>query len=185
MPKPQFAKLLRASQTDAEQRLWYRLRAYRFMGLKFKRQKQIGPFIADFVCMELKLVIEADGGQHGDASDVARDAWFERSGYTLLRFWNNEVLAQTDAVLERVRDVVLELGHMDAPALSPSPSPASGRGEQTGRASEHARSISSASPTLPSPARGRGVGGEGGRSPKPAASESPGDASQRLMRKRP
>ena len=155
------------------------------MGLKFKRQKQVGPYIADFVCMELKLLIEADGGQHGDESDAARDVWFKRSGYTVLRFWNNEVLGQTDAVLERVREVVLELGHLDAPALSPDPSPAGGRGEQTGCSSEHARSTSSTSPTHPSPASGRGVGGEGGRSPKPAASESPGDASQRPLRKRP
>ncbi|MFJ1256745.1 endonuclease domain-containing protein [Cupriavidus sp. CuC1] len=101
--------------------LWYRLRAHRFMGLKFKRQKQIGPFIADFVCMELKLVIEADGGQHADAADVARDAWFKRSGYTLLRFWNHEVLAQTDAVLERVREVVLMLGRSPKPAASEPP----------------------------------------------------------------
>ncbi|GAB7546958.1 hypothetical protein CS8_066480 [Cupriavidus sp. 8B] len=91
------------------------------MGLKFKRQKQIGPFIADFVCMELKLVIEADGGQHADAADVAHDAWFKRSGYTLLRFWNHEVLAQTDAVLERVREVVLMLGHSPKPMASEPP----------------------------------------------------------------
>jgi len=132
VPKPHFIRNLRASQTQAEQRLWYHFRAHRFMGLKFKRQKQLGPYIVDFVCMELKLVVEADGGQHGDETDARRDAWFARNGFTVLRFWNNEVLRQTESALERVREVAMRLGHVDAPALSPGPSPASGRGEQTG-----------------------------------------------------
>ncbi|WP_116356080.1 DUF559 domain-containing protein [Cupriavidus taiwanensis] len=108
MPKPAFARLLRANQTNAEQRLWYRLRDRRFMGLKFKRQHPVGPFIADFVCIEAMLVIEADGGQHGDARDGARDAWFRQQGFHVLRFWNSEVLAETEAVLEEVRQFVLE-----------------------------------------------------------------------------
>jgi very-short-patch-repair endonuclease len=60
------AKALRSNQTDAEQRLWYHLRAHRFMGLKFKRQKPIGRYIVDFVCMERRLIIELDGGQHAE-----------------------------------------------------------------------------------------------------------------------
>jgi very-short-patch-repair endonuclease len=116
------AKFLRANQTEAEQRLWYHLRARRFMGLKFKRQKPIGSYIADFVCMEYGLVIEVDGGQHGGESDRRRDAWFREHGFTVLRFWNNEVLGETAAVLERIRMEIL--------ALSPGPSPASGRGEK-------------------------------------------------------
>lgn len=115
------AKFLRTNQTDAEQRLWYYLRAHRFMGLKFKRQKPIGSFIADFVCLELKLIIEADGGQHGGDADARRDAWFQGQGFSVLRFWNHEILTQTDAVLERIRLVVI--------ALSPGPSP-TGRGEK-------------------------------------------------------
>jgi len=91
------------------------------MGLKFKRQKPIGPFIADFVCLDLRLIVEADGGQHGGPSDTRRDAWFEAQGFTVLRFWNNEVLGQTAAVLERLRQTVL--------AFSFRPSAASGRGE--------------------------------------------------------
>jgi very-short-patch-repair endonuclease len=118
----EYAKFLRSHQTEAEQRLWYYLRAGRFMGLKFKRQKPIGPFIADFVCLELRLVIEADGSQHGDERDRQRDAWLQGNGFTVLHFWNNEVLAQTEAVLEQIRQVV----H----ALSPGPSPACGRGEK-------------------------------------------------------
>lgn len=108
-------KSLRKGQTDAEQRLWYFLRAHRFMALKFKRQKPIGPFIADFVCLELKLIIEVDGGQHGSPADAGRDRWFADRGYTVLRFWNNEVLGQTEAVLERIRQVAL--------TLSPNPRP--------------------------------------------------------------
>ncbi len=92
------------------------------MGLKFKRQKPIGSYIADFVCMEYGLVIEVDGGQHGGESDRRRDAWFREHGFTVLRFWNNEVLGETAAVLERIRMEIL--------ALSPGPSPASGRGEK-------------------------------------------------------
>ncbi len=104
---------MRSNPTEAEDRLWYHLRAHRFMGLKFKRQKPVGPFIADFVCLELKLIIEADGGQHGNEADAKRNAWFKGQGFTVLRFWNNEILGQTEAVLERIRQTVI--------ALSPSP----------------------------------------------------------------
>ena len=103
-----YAKYLRSNQTEAEQRLWYHLRAQRFMGLKFKRQKPIGTYIADFVCIELRLLIEADGGQHGGDADAERDAWFRAHGYTVLRFWNHEILGQTEAVLERIRQAVTE-----------------------------------------------------------------------------
>jgi very-short-patch-repair endonuclease len=100
---------LRFNLTEAEQRLWYHLRAPRFMGLKFKRQKPIGPFVADFICLELGLVIEVDGGQHGGASDARRDAWFKANGYHVLRFWNNDVLIQTEVVLESIRQAVIAL----------------------------------------------------------------------------
>ncbi|WP_116324456.1 endonuclease domain-containing protein [Cupriavidus taiwanensis] len=122
--------MLRSNQTKAEQRLWYHFRAHRFLGLKFKRQQQCGPYVADFVCMAFKLAIEVDGGQHGAEVDAKRNAWFRREGYRVLRFWNHEVLGNTEAVLEEVREVLLELGLADAPALSPDPSPASGRGEK-------------------------------------------------------
>lgn len=117
------AKTLRANQTDAEQRLWRHLRAHRFMGLKFKRQKPLGRYIVDFVCAERRLVIEIDGGQHAEQVeyDRQRDAWLRNQGYTVLRFWNNEVLQRVEDVLEQVRLTV---------ALSPGPSPTGGRGEQ-------------------------------------------------------
>ena len=104
------AKHLRAEQTDAERRLWYCLRAKRFSSLKFKRQKPVGPYIADFVCVRYRIVIEADGGQHGDLKDQQRDAWFTAQGFTVLRFWNHEILGETRAVLERIEEIVRELG---------------------------------------------------------------------------
>lgn len=115
------AKVLRRNQTDAEQKLWYHLRAHRFMGRKFKRQKPVGRYIVDFVCLEEKLIVELDGGQNVErvAYDHERDTWLRNEGYTVLRFWNHEVLGEMEGVLERIRL-----------ALSPSPSPASGRGEE-------------------------------------------------------
>ncbi|MCX5864492.1 MAG: endonuclease domain-containing protein [Deltaproteobacteria bacterium] len=116
------AKKLRANQTEAEQRLWYHLRAHRFMALKFKRQKPMGRYIVDFVCVERQLIIEIDGGQHAEQAgyDRHRDAWLRDQGYTVLRFWNHEVMQQLEGVLEQIRSTL---------TLSPSPSPTSGRGE--------------------------------------------------------
>ena len=142
------AKELRIRQTDAELRLWYQLRAHRFMHLKFKRQKPVGHYIVDFICQEYGVIVELDGGQHQDnaAYDQARDAWLRAQGYTVLRFWNNEVMQQMEAVLEAIRLAVVAA----QAALSPCPSPASGRGESGMLARDH-----------PSPACGRGAGGEG------------------------
>jgi hypothetical protein len=79
MDKLTHAKTMRSDQTLAEQKLWYHLRAHRFMGLKFKRQKPIGPYIVDFICLEYGLVVEVDGGQHGDdvIYDRRRDRWLD------------------------------------------------------------------------------------------------------------
>ena len=116
------AKTLRANQTKAEQRLWYHLRAHRFMGLKFRRQKPMGRYIVDFVCVEQRLVIKIDGGQHAAQVnyDRLRDEWLHGQGYTVLRFWNNEVMQQLEGVLEQIRLSI---------TLSPGPSPVYGRGE--------------------------------------------------------
>lgn len=95
------AKRLRHEMTEAEKPLWYLLRAHRFAGWGFRRQTLIGPFIVDFVSHAARLVIEVDGGQHsGSSNDPARDIWLSSRGYRVLRFWNNEVLAQTDSILE-------------------------------------------------------------------------------------
>ncbi|WP_339523030.1 endonuclease domain-containing protein [Pseudomonas sp. EA_35y_Pfl2_R111] len=99
------ARTLRREMTEAEWCLWYQLRAHRFMGLKFKRQKPFGCYIVDFVCQERRLIIELDGGQHVQqaAYDEQRDDWLRAQGFDVLRFWNHEVLLQTDAVLEQLR----------------------------------------------------------------------------------
>lgn len=115
------AKSLRSNQTDAETKLWYYLRAHRFMGLKFKRQKPIGQYIVDFICIEQKLVIEIDGGQHTEQIeyDMARTKFLQAEGYRVLRFWNNQVLSEIEGVLEAIR---MEI------ALSPTPLPQAGEG---------------------------------------------------------
>lgn len=102
------AKALRTNQTEAELKLWYHLRAHRFMDMKFKRQKPIGRYIVDFVCIEQRLIIELDGGQHADQMpyDQQRDAWLRSQGYTVLRFWNNDVMQELEGVLEQIRCVV-------------------------------------------------------------------------------
>jgi len=112
------AKTLRTNQTEAEQRLWYHLRAHRFMGLKFKRQKPMGRYIVDFLCVERRLIIELDGGQHAEqvAYDQQRDAWLLSQGYTVLRFWNNEVMQQLEGVLEQIRCTI-----SSNPLLNPLP----------------------------------------------------------------
>lgn len=122
----QRARQLRTNATDAEQKLWYHLRAKRFLGLKFKRQKPVGRYIVDFICLSPKLIVEVDGGQHSDqlCCDQNRDAWLRAQGFEVLRFWNNQVLSETQSVLEAMRERVL--------ALSPGPSPACGRGEECG-----------------------------------------------------
>ncbi len=115
------AKSLRSNQTDAETKLWYYLRAHRFMGLKFKRQKPIGQYIVDFICIEQKLVIEIDGGQHTEQIeyDMARTKFLQAEGYRVLRFWNNQVLSEIEGVLEAIR---MEI------ALSPTPLTQAGEG---------------------------------------------------------
>jgi very-short-patch-repair endonuclease len=94
------ARKLRRSSTDAENRLWYYLRARRFEGVKFIRQFPIGPYIADFACRDARLAIELDGGQHNEVVDAPRTEVIEAFGYRIIRFWNNNVLANTEGVLE-------------------------------------------------------------------------------------
>ena len=98
------ARRLRHNQTEAEHRLWSRLRARQLCEAKFRRQHPIGPFIADFCCLERRLVIELDGGQHAAQAeaDQRRSAFLERRGYRVLRFWDNQVMAGIEAVLEQI-----------------------------------------------------------------------------------
>lgn len=104
----QRARELRTTQTDAEKRLWQHLRNRQLEGCKFRRQRPIGPYVADFICLDKTLIVEVDGGQHAEqiGYDAARTAFFEEQGYRVLRFWNNEVLSETEAVLEVIRSAL-------------------------------------------------------------------------------
>jgi very-short-patch-repair endonuclease len=114
--------------TDAERRLWTRLRAHRLQGLSFRRQTPIGPFIVDFVCQEGRLIVEIDGGQHAESnSDAARDQWLTSKGYRILRFWNSDVLTNCSAVLQAIVDAAREVTPL------PNPPPQGGRGNQKPR----------------------------------------------------
>jgi very-short-patch-repair endonuclease len=104
------AGALRRRPTLAERRMWHCLRSLRAAGIRFRRQRPIGPYIVDFVCLERRIVVEVDGGQHlNSREDLLRDAWLQDHGHVVLRFWNNEVLQQTDAVMERIVQAVSEV----------------------------------------------------------------------------
>ena len=98
------AKRLRNNPTDAENHLWFYLRAKQLHGHKFRRQQPIGNYIVDFTCMQQRLVIELDGGQHADQikQDQLRDSWLNSQGFKVLRFWNNDVFENTEGVLETI-----------------------------------------------------------------------------------
>jgi very-short-patch-repair endonuclease len=114
------AATLRRDMTRAELRVWFALRDRRLDGLKFRRQATIGPFVVDFLCAQANLVVEIDGGQHGTERDIQREARIEALGYRIIRFWNNEIFQNFDAVLGMI--------HAAATQALTQPSPASGRG---------------------------------------------------------
>jgi very-short-patch-repair endonuclease len=97
--------------TEAEKRIWKQLRAHRFQGAFFRRQFPIGPYIVDFVCLDARLIVEIDGGQHGAQQaewDAKRDAWLRAQGFVILRFWNNDVLGNFGGVLERIAETLCD-----------------------------------------------------------------------------
>ena len=102
------ARHLRKNLTDAERRLWLRLRQRQLHGFRFRRQVPLGPYVVDFACLAEKLVIEVAGGQHGNriGRDETRTAWLAASGFRVLRFWNNDVLANTEGVLQTILDAL-------------------------------------------------------------------------------
>jgi very-short-patch-repair endonuclease len=118
------ARALRGNQTAAEALLWSRLRSNQLLNLKFRRQRPIGPYFADFVCMEVRLVIELDGGQHADAHaqnhDAERGRFMSDLGYQTLRFWNHDMLSDTEAVMARIWQVATALSAtQSAPTSTP------------------------------------------------------------------
>ncbi|WP_439542676.1 endonuclease domain-containing protein [Hyphomicrobium sp.] len=116
-----FARKLRREQTDAEKKLWSRIRNRQIHGWKFNRQVPAGPYVLDFFCFEASLALEVDGGQHAEEReehDRIRTTYleqqgFEQQGFTVLRFWNGDVLNNMDGVLEHI---YLTLGQRPAPS---------------------------------------------------------------------
>ena len=117
------AKQLRKRSTDAELKLWYFLRNRQMQGHKFRRQHPLPPYIADFVCLERKLIVELDGGQHVELAvkDAARTKVLEAQGFRVIRFWDDDVLLRSDVVLQEI------LRYLKTP--HPRPLPASGARE--------------------------------------------------------
>jgi len=112
------ARELRKNPTDAEKALWKHLRLRQAGGHKFRRQQIIGQYILDFVCLERRLIIEVDGGQHSEESayDHERDKWLAERGFHVLRFWNNQVLKEMETVRE-----VIQQALTNPPLLYPPP----------------------------------------------------------------
>jgi very-short-patch-repair endonuclease len=125
------ARALRARMTDAERKLWFALRDRGFAAFKFRRQVPIGPYIADFACFELRVIIEVDGGQHAEsARDLERDTWFAENDFRVLRYWNNDVLQNLEGVLTALSTELDNAPHPSARLRSPPPSPARGEGKK-------------------------------------------------------
>jgi very-short-patch-repair endonuclease len=116
------ARALRHEATDAEKRLWSRLRRHG-IGWHFRRQHPVHPYVVDFACVALGIVVEADGGQHAVPGEhAARDAFLSQQGWLVLRFWNNDILANADAVIAMIREACAGCAQGLPP---PQPSPAS------------------------------------------------------------
>ena len=178
------ARRLRRSMTGAEERLWAALRGHRFAGVSFRRQTPIGPYVADFFCPQARLVIEVDGGQHGEPTGIAhdrrRDAWIAAAGYRVLRFWNHDVLTEADAVLDVIWSALAEGGVIDAGAEPPLPvpPPPGGRERRPKVLASTDRPLSpgirpapfnsDAASGVPSPLEGEGQGGGASASPPSA-----------------
>jgi very-short-patch-repair endonuclease len=134
--KTSASRQLRANASDAEERLWQALRRKQINGLRFRRQFPLGPYFADFVCLPARLVIEVDGGQHGEAGQMAHDmrrtAWLERNGFRVLRFWADQVMTDLPAILDGIEIALRQpLPRRDGRATPiPSPPPARGGGKK-------------------------------------------------------
>ncbi|HEX9453304.1 MAG TPA: endonuclease domain-containing protein [Candidatus Binatia bacterium] len=122
------ARSLRHNPTEVEKLLWRQLRMWQLDGYKFRRQQPVGNYIVDFVCLEKKLIVEVDGGQHAEQSvyDAERDAWLREQGFAVLRFWDNDVMANRASVIDKIYETL-----KSTPFLHPSPQ--GGRKSITGR----------------------------------------------------
>ena len=123
------ARALRREMTEAERALWRRLRRQQFLDARFRRQVPIGPYVADFACLKAKLIVEIDGSQHVEAAayDARRDAFLAREGFKVLRFWNNDVVARADSVMDVIFQALDEVRLRHPPSALRAPSPSGGR----------------------------------------------------------
>ncbi len=121
---------MRSNPTDAERRLWSILRAKRLADLRWRRQVIIDDlYIADFICFEHRLIVEADGGQHADSLyDGERDSYLKSQGFRILRFWNNDVLNNSDGIAEAILDAIDSSGAQTRADPTPQPLSRKGRG---------------------------------------------------------
>ena len=114
-------RTLRRTMTDAERKLWSILRGRQLAGLSFRRQHPLGPYVADFYCPTLKLVIEVDGGQHasdvGKSPDRKHTTWLQQHGVQVLRYWNNDVLREIESV---TRDIAIRVSALTGNDPHPS-----------------------------------------------------------------
>ncbi len=117
------AARLRREQTDVEQRFWLAVRNRRLDGAKFRRQATIGRYVVDFLCVEARLIVELDGGQHDVSVDADRTDFLEARGYRVLRFWNNDVLENLEGVLLVVSEALAAAGQKKT-LTQPSPAKA-------------------------------------------------------------
>jgi very-short-patch-repair endonuclease len=125
------ARRLRSQMTNAERKLWFALRGRRFKSHKFRRQVPLGPYVADFLCFESRLVVEVDGGQHAESGrDAERNLWLAENDFRLVRFWNNDVLSNLEGVLTVLAAELGNTPHPTSRLRSMSPSPAGGEGKQ-------------------------------------------------------
>ena len=154
------AHVLRRRPTDAEHKLWQALRSLKSLGMHFRRQGPVGPYIADFVWHAAKVIVEVDSGQHDEerrSDDERRTAWLELQGYRVLRFWNNDALQNSDGVMQII------LCALEDPTPDPSPQ---GGGEQSATSanvaatSNEKTAINKRRNRTPSPLVGEGRGGE-------------------------
>lgn len=135
---------LRKNPTDAERKLWYFLRDKQLEDFRFRRQRPIGNYIVDFICLDAKLVIELDGGQHAEQHeyDAMRTAYLKQQGLRVLRYWNNDVMQNIEGVLEDIHTALLQ---RSSPRIPSQPSPREGKEpiEATSTVSAQARSTPS------------------------------------------
>jgi very-short-patch-repair endonuclease len=140
------ARRLRRNMTDAEQALWRELRR-NSLGWRFRRQCPIPPYIVDFACIEARLIVEVDGGQHARPGDHdRRDATLHRKGWRVLRFWNNEVLENRAGVLQTISEA---LGAWPSIYPHPNPPPQTGEGASVSKRNRTCSEVSAVSPPPP------------------------------------